>query len=104
MKPLWITLTIIILSIHADARQQDTIATRIKWTWKLPQPVRTGWENCPYSSWKIFRIRRLVTQGDTLYTIHVALYQSLGPDDADIAEEDRLYFSPTGKLRKVQKL
>ncbi|HVU96926.1 MAG TPA: hypothetical protein VHE34_16970 [Puia sp.] len=104
MKPLWITLTIIILSTRADAQQQDTVATRVKWTWKLPQPVRAGWKNCPYSSWKIVGIRRLVTHGDTLYTIHVALYQALGPDDADIAEEDRLYFSSTGKLWKVRKL
>jgi hypothetical protein len=31
----------------------------------------------------------------------VARYQSLGPDDADIAEEYILYFSSDGKLLKA---
>ena len=104
MKTLWITLTIIILAVHAHAQERDTVVTRIKWTWKLPHAVRAAWEDCSYSSWKIFGIKRLVTRSDTLYTIHVALYQALGPDDADIAEEDLLYFSSAGKLFRVRKL
>lgn len=104
MKTLWITLTITILAMHAAAQGRDTVATRIKWTWKLPRAVRAGWKGCAYSSWKIFGIHRLTTSADTLYTIHVALFQALGPDDADIAEEDLLYFSSAGKLFRVRKL
>jgi len=104
MKTLWITLTITILAMHAAAQGRDTVATRIKWTWKLPLPVRTAWKNCAYSTWRVFGIHRLVASTDTLYTIHVALFQALGPDDADIAEEDLLYFSSTGKLFRVRKL
>lgn len=104
MKALWIILTITILSMHAGAQDRDTVATRVKWTWKLPQPVRSGWKSCPYSTWHVFGIHRLVTRGDTLYTLHVARFQALGPDDADIAEEDRLYFTSAGKLFRIQKL
>jgi hypothetical protein len=104
MKEVWITLTIIILSLHAGAQARDTIATRVHWSRNLPAPVRAGWKNCKYASWHIFGIQKLITQGDTLYSIHVALYQALGPDDADIAEEDMLYFSTTGKLLAERRL
>jgi hypothetical protein len=104
MKTLWITLTIILLASSAHAQSRDTAATRIKWTWKLPPPVRKAWKNCPYSTWHIFEIKKLLTRVDTLYMIHVALFQALGPDDADIAEEDLIFFSSEGKLLKTQKL
>ena len=104
MKSLWIALTITLLAMNAAAQSPDTLATRVKWTWKLPKPVRAAWKNCSYASWHIFGIHRLITGADTLYTIHVALYQALGPDDGDIAEEDRLYFSSTGTLLRIQKL
>jgi hypothetical protein len=104
MKKLGITLTIIILAANAHAQTGDTIVTKIKWIRNLPAPVRTGWRNCKYLSWKIFGIKKLVTSGDTLYTIDVALFQSLGPDDADIAEEDVLYFSSAGQLVRIKRL
>ena len=101
MKLAWIILTIIMLAGRAGAQGRDTSVTRIRWTRKLPVPVQSAWGKCAYVSWHIFGIKRLVTPVDTIYTIHVARYQALGPDDADIAEEDILYFSPAGKLLKV---
>ena len=104
MKPSAILLTIILLAGAAAARAQDTAIRKVKWTRNLPAAVRSGWKNSKYGSWHIFGIHRLVTRTDTLYTIHVARYEAMGPDDAILAEEDRLYFSSSGILLKTQRL
>ena len=104
MKAHRFALTIMLLAGATVARTQDTVVTKVKWTRNLPPLVQAAWKNGKYASWHIFGIHRLITRADTLYTIHVALYQALGPDDADIAEEIVLYFSTAGKLLKERQL
>ena len=104
MNALFIALIVVMPALQAAAQNPDTVVTRIRWIRNLPQPVKAAWRNCKYADWHIFGIERLATPADTLYMIHVARYQALGPDDADIAEEDLLYFSSTGQLRRIRKL
>jgi hypothetical protein len=60
--------------------------------------VRSAWEKSSYRDWLIFGIKRTDLPGQVHYTIHVARVQALGPDDADIAEEDDLVISEKGAL------
>ena len=101
MKELGIILTIMFLATGINAQSRDTLASRVKWIHNLPAPVQEGWKNCKYAAWKVEKIKRLLISADTLYTIQVVLYQTLGPDDADIAEEDLLFFSNKGQLIKT---
>lgn len=71
---------------------------KVKLTRDLPAVVRAAWENSRYRDWLIFGIKKIESPGQTRYTIHVARMQALGPDDADIAEEDNLVISEKGEL------
>ena len=101
MKELAVTLTIILLAAHLNAQTRDTVASHVKWIHNLPPEVQKGWKNSKYAAWKVTRIKKLLISADTLYTIQVVLYQTLGPDDADVAEEDLLFFSTKGQLIKT---
>ena len=101
MKELWIILTITFLATSATAQSRDTVASRVKWIHDLPPQVQKGWKDSKYAAWKVTWIKKLLISADTLYTIEVVLYQTLGPDDADISEEDLLFFSNKGQLIKT---
>ncbi|MBS1604316.1 MAG: hypothetical protein JST42_16745 [Bacteroidetes bacterium] len=81
----------------------EATETPVSLTRNLPAPVRTAWENSQYRDWLIFGIKKTELPGHQQYTIHVARVQALGPDDADIAEEDNLVISEKGGL-SVEKL
>jgi len=82
----------------------DTTEFPVHWIRDLPPAVKTAWKDCPYTSWLIFGIRKIVTPKQISYSIHVAQMQSLGPDDADIGSEYILFFSENGLLIAKQKL
>ena len=81
----------------------EATETPVRLTRDLPAVVRTAWENSRYVDWLIFGIKKIELPGQTRYTIHVARMQALGPDDADIAEEDNLVISEKGGL-SVEKI
>lgn len=102
-----IALVILLLyTTHLSAQnsERDSVFTKVRWIHNLPKSVQKGWLNSGYASWLIFGIKKIETHGQTLYSIHVAQMQSLGPDDADIGSEYELYLSDSGQLLKKQRI
>ena len=110
MKNVLVLLILLLPVIVANAQHKpvhtpDSMTEyKVKWTWKLPQPVRKAWLNSGYADWMLNGIKKIVTPTQTLYTIHVYQVQSLGPDDADIGDEFILYFSDKGELVKKERV
>ena len=77
---------------------------KIKWTRELPPHVRNAWLDSGYAGWQLMEMKKIQTPQQTLYMIHVAEIQALGPDDADIGREFKLFFDATGRLVKKERL
>lgn len=77
----------------------------VKWTRHLPDPVKEGWKNSGYYTWYVHNMKKIETDGQRLYVLHVHNGPTLDANKIDAFGENHvLYFTQEGKLIRTERI